>query len=180
MKFLTFLFSLALCSSALPEVAKTNASEKEALLTIKSLGRNLKKELTKAIKESPSHAVKVCNVEANKIAKEASKKGIKVGRVSRKNRNPNNTPKEWMLETITRYHQNKIDEPYVVIDLKDNKKGLLKPIKTQPLCLSCHGEHVAPETEAQINKLYPNDKATGYKLGEIRGFFWAEYIEKSN
>ena len=38
-----------------------------------------------------------------KITQEASKKGIKVGRVSTKNRNPENIPREWMKQTINNY-----------------------------------------------------------------------------
>ena len=153
----------------------TQASEQEAMKAIKSLGQSLKKELKMAMKKSPSHAVSVCNTQAMKVTKAAAKKAIAVGRVSLKNRNPNNLPKDWMSAFVEKYHEKKIKKPYVVVDITKNKKGILKPIKTGPLCLKCHGSNIDSLTEAKINSLYPNDKAVGYKVGEIRGFFWAEY-----
>lgn len=153
------------------------ASEQEALQAIKSLGTNLKKELQKAMKISKVNAVKTCNVKAMAIAKEASKKGIEVGRVSTKNRNPNNFPKEWMKPYIEKFHKKEIKDPYVVISLPNGKKGLLKPIATMPMCLNCHGTKIDADVMEEIKKHYPNDKAIGYKVGDIRGFFWAEYKE---
>jgi hypothetical protein len=35
----------------------------------------------------------------------------------------------------------------------------------------CHGSNIASPIAAKINKLYPNDKATGFKLGDLRGAF---------
>lgn len=43
-----------------------------------------------------------------------------------------------------------------------------------PTCLKCHGskeEDIAPETLQAIEAKYPADKATGYKLGELRGMW---------
>ena len=40
------------------------------------------------------------------------------------------------------------------------------------LCLKCHGEpgkDIAPENVAVIQRLYPQDQATGFKLGDLRG-----------
>ena len=39
-------------------------------------------------------------------------------------------------------------------------------------CLKCHGRvghEIANETYAVISKLYPEDKATNYRLGDFRG-----------
>lgn len=151
-----------------------HANEQEALKTMKTLGMNLKKELKAAMKKSPVNAVEVCNTKANEITKAAAQNGIIVGRVSTKNRNPNNTPKEWMKPYIEKFHSGKINKPYVVVSLKD-KTGVLKPIKTEAVCLNCHGPRLIKPVANKIKELYPKDKATGYKIGEIRGFFWAEY-----
>ena len=40
------------------------------------------------------------------------------------------------------------------------------------LCLRCHGEpgpDISAEDLALIQRLYPQDKATGFKLGQLRG-----------
>lgn len=39
------------------------------------------------------------------------------------------------------------------------------------LGLSCHGESLSTKLEKTLAEHYPNDKATGYKLGDIRGGF---------
>ena len=39
------------------------------------------------------------------------------------------------------------------------------------VCLKCHGENIDPAVKAKLGELYPNDKATGYKLGDLRGAF---------
>jgi Protein of unknown function (DUF3365) len=41
------------------------------------------------------------------------------------------------------------------------------------LCLQCHGapeRDIAPLTRTSIRKLYPDDKATDFKSGDLRGF----------
>ena len=47
----------------------------------------------------------------------------------------------------------------------------MKAIGVAPVCLSCHGsaEQISTTVQAKINTLYPHDKATGYKAGELRG-----------
>jgi hypothetical protein len=45
------------------------------------------------------------------------------------------------------------------------------------MCLQCHGKPNVDINEAtlgQIEKLYPNDKAVGYGLNELRGIWVVE------
>lgn len=42
------------------------------------------------------------------------------------------------------------------------------PMKEQP-CAACHGTSIAPEVQARIAALYPDDRATGFRPGELRG-----------
>ena len=42
---------------------------------------------------------------------------------------------------------------------------------TGGLCLQCHGEAIAPPVAEKISALYPDDKATGFREGDIRGAF---------
>ena len=46
-----------------------------------------------------------------------------------------------------------------------------KAIRIKPVCLSCHGSDadIKPSVKTVLAKNYPNDVATGYKLGELRG-----------
>lgn len=151
------------------------SSEKEALLVIQGLGKNLKKELMAGMKKSPEEALKVCNTRASGILGESQMKNIFVGRVSLKARNPKNAPQKWMLDTIKSYHNGTNKKPHTVVQINKYRMGIIKPIKVMPLCLNCHGTNLKPEIQKKISELYPNDKATGYKNGDIRGFFWADY-----
>jgi hypothetical protein len=47
----------------------------------------------------------------------------------------------------------------------------MKALPTQKLCLNCHGAEaqIAPEAKEKLKVLYPNDLATGYSEGQIRG-----------
>jgi len=47
----------------------------------------------------------------------------------------------------------------------------IKAIPVKEVCLNCHGNNVSKEVLRQIKEYYPDDKAIGYQLGEIRGAF---------
>jgi len=44
------------------------------------------------------------------------------------------------------------------------------PTAAEP-CLMCHGSGLDPALKAEIERLYPDDQATGFKAGELRGAF---------
>ena len=47
----------------------------------------------------------------------------------------------------------------------------MKAIGTQPVCPLCHGAGIAPEVAARLDALYPEDRARGFEVGDIRGAF---------
>ena len=54
------------------------------------------------------------------------------------------------------------------------------PIVTNAMCLQCHGNKdtdITSATYEKIKKLYPSDKATGYRENEVRGL-WVVEMEK--
>jgi pimeloyl-ACP methyl ester carboxylesterase len=51
------------------------------------------------------------------------------------------------------------------------------PIMTEAMCLQCHGKpgtDISANTMAKLRQLYPNDRATGYGLNELRGIWVVE------
>ena len=57
------------------------------------------------------------------------------------------------------------------------------PIETNEMCLKCHGmpnKTIDAASMAAIKNKYPNDKAIGYKINEIRGIFVVEMNKKRN
>jgi hypothetical protein len=50
------------------------------------------------------------------------------------------------------------------------------------MCLNCHGEpdkDIKPENLALIRRLYPQDQATGFQLGELRGAWRIDFPASS-
>jgi hypothetical protein len=47
----------------------------------------------------------------------------------------------------------------------------MKAIGVAPQCLVCHGsaEQIPETVRAELQTLYPHDRATGYKPGDLRG-----------
>jgi hypothetical protein len=63
----------------------------------------------------------------------------------------------------------------VVVDLGD-RVGVLRPLPTAATCTKCHGtvERLSPDVRDLLATAYPQDKATGFEEGDLRGFIWAE------
>jgi hypothetical protein len=53
---------------------------------------------------------------------------------------------------------------------------MMRGIVTEPVCLACHGEAVAPDVRETILARYPGDGATGFAVGDLRGALWVEVL----
>ncbi|MEJ2060145.1 MAG: DUF3365 domain-containing protein [Gammaproteobacteria bacterium] len=168
--------------AAQPALADTQAERvKASRAAIAEFAKSLKGELQAAMKAGgPVNAVGVCNSEATEIAKRVSaEKGIQISRTSLKYRNPNNAPTDWQKTVLEQFEQRKAaGEPVKMIDYRaevDTPNGrefrYMKAIPTGALCLTCHGEQIAAPVKAKLEALYPHDRATGFKQGDIRGAF---------
>ena len=148
---------------------------------IKALGAELKATLQSSMKsEGPLKAISVCNIEAPMLAdKVSTEKGMEVGRTSLKTRNELNAPDTWELAVLKQFEQRKSEGEavktieYSEITQHNGNKVFryMKAIPTGDVCLKCHGEQIPQNLSAELNKLYPNDQATGFKKGDIRGAF---------
>jgi hypothetical protein len=144
-------------------------------------GKRLLGELQKAITAGgPVAAIEVCNLEAPEIAAAVSKeKGMSVRRTSLKLRQPANKPDDWELKQLQRFEERKAagENPAMIEVGEFVESGgkrqfrYMKAIPTGELCLTCHGGAIAPEVSARLKALYPNDAATGFKSGDLRGAF---------
>ncbi len=116
--------------------------------------------------------------DANAARCEGAKKvaGVKVGRTSARLRNPHNAPPAWAREYVAATDGRKAAAVApLVFDLGD-RVGLLRPIEIRARCLACHAarESLSPATRAWLRSAYSHDRALGYALGDLRGFWWAE------
>ena len=125
-------------------------------------------------------AVTVCTEKAQHMAKTASEQtGWAIRRVSLKNRNPKAVPDAWERETLEEFDRRAAAgedisklEKFATADVDGRPTyRYMKALPTQQLCLSCHGssEAIPADVADKLHALYPNDKATGYALGQIRG-----------
>lgn len=176
------VFILASLITAYPLYADEQAVfTQQSQEAIKAFSESLKGALLSAIKSGgPTQAITVCNVTAPLIASELSNKyGFNIARTSLKVRNPNNQADVWEKQGLNQFEIDKnkgasIDSLMIsesVTQDGQQERRLLKAIPTGKLCLTCHGENIAPDVQAKLNTLYPDDKATGFKLGDIRGAF---------
>lgn len=148
--------------------------QKQAMLAAKDgLFEKLSGRLMEAMaSQGPAAAIAVCKEEAPEIASDVSEThGLKIGRTGVRLRNPDNQPPSW-AKGMT---EAKVETPQFVV-LSGGHAAALLPIKLQAQCLVCHGpkDQIAPVISDQLTKLYPNDQATGFQEGELRGWFWIE------
>lgn len=47
----------------------------------------------------------------------------------------------------------------------------MQAIPAQAMCLECHGKTLSPQIAEKLGERYPDDHATGYNLGEMRGAY---------
>ncbi len=157
--------------------ASDKALKAQARSSAKDLGSSLKQELQKSMKEGgPIAAIKVCNVKAPEIAAQISQtKGIRVGRTALRVRNPNNAPDAWEKTQLEKFISRLASgEPVGKLDahvIQNGEFRYMKAIGTQGVCLKCHGAKLSKQVHETIQSLYPQDQATGFAVGDIRGAF---------
>lgn len=120
----------------------------------------------------PAKAIEVCSKLAPKLAKEVGEQHhVSIGRTAIRLRNENNRPPAWAEPLLK-----DLPTKPVVQDLENGSTGVLFPILLKVQCLTCHGpdDKIAAEIRTELARLYPNDKATGFQEGDLRGWFWVE------
>ena len=128
-------------------------------------------------KSGPEGAILVCKDMAPKMAGEISRQtGWKIKRVSLKARNDARAiPDAWEKAALEDFDKRAAaGEPPAQLEKGekiDNEYRYVKALPVQPLCLSCHGpvEQLTPAVKSALARHYPNDLATGYSVGQIRG-----------
>ncbi len=136
---------------------------------------DLQQALRDGLARGPVEAIAACQVRAPEIASSLSRDGIRLGRTSHRLRNPSNVAPEWVGPILEAYTTSPSDRRPRTLALPNNRSGYVEPILVQPLCLTCHGDSLAPDVASRIKELYPADRAVGFRVGDLRGVFWAEF-----
>lgn len=174
---------LTLFCVSLPLFAQETPPQEDAKLAqyrnaVKTLAGTLQGEMKAALAEGGGlKAIEICHDKAADIAAKISKEqGFEVGRTSLKIRSDKNAPDAWEKEQLQKFAERKQagEDPAKIetgVVTVDGKFRYMKAIPLQDTCLACHGETVPAELAEKIKTLYPNDQATGFKIGDIRGAF---------
>lgn len=181
-------FLIAVCFGA---AAKYTAARQKAndTRTEKALldARKVSTELTNKVRElllkelekgGYEGAISVCANVAQDITRQFNEKsGHYVRRVSLGYRNPNDSPDEYerhKLESFDRLsREKKLESEYYEVVSEQGREYLryLKPVIAGRMCLNCHGrpDEIPIGVQRIIQETYPNDHATGYREGDVRG-----------
>jgi hypothetical protein len=117
-------------------------------------------------------AIAVCGERASALASEVgSEWKVHIGRTSQRLRNPLNDPPAWAAAHVA----SAATEPAFFAG-PSRQFGALYPIRLVPMCVQCHGrsEDLAPQVRAALQQNYPDDAATGFATGDLRGWLWVE------
>ncbi|MAT56567.1 MAG: hypothetical protein CMF23_01185 [Ignavibacteriae bacterium] len=149
-------------------------------LSMKFMGE-LKSILQKEIKQNGIvNAVSVCSDTAQTLTQQFAKEhNIYIKRVSAKNRNPINIPNDYESSAIQKLEKLKSEgnlkketEFFEIVNSNGIKTvNYIKPIVTEGICLSCHGSEstISDDVKQILSNKYPEDKAVGYSIGDLRG-----------
>jgi hypothetical protein len=174
--------SKTLCAAmvALILSAPVSADDRQAAsrALVQKFGAELMQALTNAMEEGgPTRAIEVCRDLAPKIAERLSaESAARVSRTSLKVRRESNAPEAWQREVLESFERRRAaGEDLANVEhfetSADGGARYMKPMITQPLCTVCHGTSIAAEVRRALEQHYPNDKATGFKVGDVRGAF---------
>ena len=170
------VLGLAGCGAPAPQ--PVDVSAKSAALADR-FQADLQGQLQAAMKAGgPVGAIGVCQQAAPAIAANLSEEsGAEVRRIALKERNPAAAPEGELrdrLEQLAAAPLTADGKPAVMQWTSgsgdDARAHFMRaiPMKEQP-CAACHGTAIAPEVQARLAELYPADKATGFKPGDLRG-----------
>ncbi|PKO25050.1 MAG: hypothetical protein CVU35_06135 [Betaproteobacteria bacterium HGW-Betaproteobacteria-8] len=175
----TGLVSVAIIAwaDADPYAMHMEENRKVAQEFMQKLAGTLKQHIESAGTES---AINVCKEVAPALEKQYSTDGKLVKRVSLKPRNQSlgtpNAEERVALENFDKQQHAGGPATLELATVYQDASGeewfhYMRAIPTQPQCLQCHGktEDIAENVKALLAKEYPEDKATGYSVGEIRG-----------
>ncbi len=177
------VLAIASCKPGLSEQQKEEYARQGDEI-VASAGEKLSSTLMSKIQEGGiPEAVGFCNQSALPITRKMSAyHGAEIKRTSLKIRNPQNAPTEEETEVLNRFSealaQGDSLRPVVQLE-KDGRPHYYAPILTQKKCLMCHGEinrELSVAVDSIIRSKYPEDLATGFKEGDLRGM-WSVTFE---
>ena len=177
--FLPITLLLAALPALAQDVAALTTDTKQTVLPVVPKVVNAMQEAVAA--KGVAGAIPVCKELAPALIREKrAETGWGIRRVSLKARNPERgTPDLWEARQLADFDIRAAngDKPetlekseIVTIDGKQVFR-YMKALPVSEVCLKCHGPADALDAglKAELASSYPHDRATGYRVGEVRG-----------
>ena len=173
--FAAVVLTLPVAAADAPEAARARMTARQVLEETRSV-----LEGALAGGQPAASALRVCAAIAQNIALKREQEGWRVRRVSEKVRNRADTPDADERDVLTFWAREhaagrlKATDEHEEIVTENGRRYFhyMRPILIAgPVCLQCHGEpaKLAPGVAEALKELYPNDQATGYSVGDLRG-----------
>lgn len=159
--------------------AVDSAALAQARAAADGLGGDLVTMLSGELKRGgPVAAIAVCADSAQVRTARHQSSGISVRRVGTRLRNAENAP-DSVESAVLRAFGDAIGANRTMPDTAFATREAdgqvvthyMRAIRMQEFCLACHGppDSLTPAVKQVIATRYPNDQATGYRLGDLRG-----------
>lgn len=167
------------------------SAEQRARQAAKAFSERLQSALKQKLgAEGPVAAIDFCKLQAPLIASEvAEAHGVRIGRipVPGRVRNPENLMAGWQASVLedfsSRVAAGAAAGELAFTSSESLPEGIalrmMKAIEVQPGCLACHGKQLAEPVRDALAKNYPEDTATGFEAGDLRGALWVEVPSES-
>lgn len=169
-------------SAAPAPVADLETRLEVARSAVKKHSTRLKADLAQALKDNgPKGAIGACvsiGPEIDALVSEEHQ--VEIGRTSTRVRNTENAPDDWELAGLETFAKqiaaggdpHKLEVYEITVTTEGQRLfRYMKPIMMQEMCLTCHGSNLPQDLKSEIAKSYPDDKAVGFNLNELRGAF---------
>lgn len=177
------LGTILLLSSALLNAQMLTPQDKEYTNIVangkaatKLLLETLQKNMQEHMKQGGvMGALSFCSNEAYALTEKVNSQlpeGISTKRISMKYRNPANEPQNDEAKILNFFEKNQNALPeFEVEKVDEHTYKFYKPLTiNKPVCLVCHCDLATnPALQKAITQKYPNDKAFGYKMNDLRG-----------
>jgi hypothetical protein len=166
--------------TATPVALATTPEAARAAAARDALRDQLQAALVEAIQAGgPANGIEVCRTKAREIAAEVGEElGVAIGRTSHRLRNPANDVPSWASEVVSAHAEagGEAAEATFVALGEGGGLGALYPIRLEGRCVLCHGteEQIPDVVRGALADHYPEDRATGFAVGDLRGWFWVE------
>lgn len=169
--FLVFFALIVISAGAFADEAGDKRSKAGDIADeIVNMRSNLAKTFIKPEAEITEETFKkVCGAVGKKVKEITEREGVKIRHAATKNRNPMNSATSEETEVLAKFNKDRnLKEISGAIEREGKKYySFEKPIFVEEACLACHGQK--DKRPKFIVDKYPDDKAYGFKVGDLRG-----------